>query len=113
MRNTLNKIVCGPTMILLSVMALSGCDERIVTHSERITMEVVAVHLHSKTNSKVDLRVVGQPVVYHNQRLSCSKSRAQNVVIGSKWEVLVEDFRYGDRYGSELMGTSAICDLSN
>lgn len=97
----------------LAAVMLTGCEERVVTSSKRVTMEVVGVSLKSKTNSKVDLKVVGSSQVYRDNRLSCNKSKAQNVRIGSKWDVTVEDFRYGDRYGTDVIGTSAICTLSN
>jgi len=103
-------LYCIP--IILSVL-LAGCfEERIVTKSERVTMEVVGVSLKSKSNSKVDLKVVGSSLVYHDQRLSCSRNRAENVRIGGKWDVLVEDWKQGDRYGTSLVGTSGICDKS-
>ncbi len=97
----------------LAAVMLTGCEERVVTKTERVTVEVVGVSLKSKTNSKVDLRVVGSSQVYRDNRLSCNKSKAGNVKIGSKWDVTVEDFRYGDRYGTDVLGTSAICDKSN
>lgn len=113
MRDTINKILCSPAMMLLSVMALHGCDKYEVTSSQRVTVEVIDVHLRSKTNSKVDLKVVGQPATYYNERLSCNRTKAKNVKIGSRWDVVVEDYKWGDRYGSRLVGTSAICDKSN
>ncbi|MNB75752.1 hypothetical protein D3C75_224050 [compost metagenome] len=92
---------------------LSGCEEKAITDSRRITMEVVGVTLKSKSNSKVDLKVVGAPTTYYNERLRCRKSMASNVKIGSKWDVTVQDYKWGDNYGSELVGVDAICDLSN
>lgn len=97
----------------LAAVMLTGCEERVVTKTERVTVEVVGVSLKSKTNSKVDLKVVGSSLVYRDNRLSCSKSKAQNVRIGSKWDVTVEDYRYGDRYGSDVLATRSICDKSN
>lgn len=91
---------------------LVGCEERVVTKTERVTMEVVAVTLKSKTNSKVDLKVVGTSMVYRDNRLSCNKSKAENVQVGSLWDVVVEDYRRGDDYGTDLKGTDAICTLS-
>ena len=105
--------VLGTMGLAILLVSLTGCDEYVVTKSERITMEVVGVTLRSKSNSKVDLKVVGQPVTYYNERLSCSKTKARNVRIGSKWDVVVEDYKWGDRYGSRLRGTDAICTLSN
>lgn len=102
-------LYCVP--ILLSLM-LMGCEERVVTKSDRVTMEVVGVSLKSKSNSKVDLKVVGTSLVYYDNSLSCSRSRAEYVRIGSRWDVTVEDWRQGDRYGTTLAGTSAICDKS-
>lgn len=97
----------------LSAALLTGCEERVVTHSELVTVEVVSVYLTTKTNSKVDLKVVGKNLTYRDNRLSCSKDKARNVRIGSKWDVWVEDYKRGDRYGSDVLGTSAICDKSN
>lgn len=97
----------------LSAALLTGCEERVVTKTERVTVEVVGVSLKSKTNSKVDLKVVGSSLVYRDNRLSCNKRKAGNVKIGSKWDVTVEDYRYGDRYGTDVLGTKAICAKSN
>lgn len=94
------------------VAALSGCEQPVVTSSERITVEVVAVHLKSKSNSKVDLRRK-DGYVYREKRLSCSKSRARNVRIGSKWDIIEEYYtRDGEQY-MRLVGTSGICSGSN
>ena len=100
-------------VLAIAAISLVGCREYVVTKSERVTMEVVAVHLKSKTNSKVDLKVVGSPTIYRDERLSCNKSRARNVRIGSKWDVVVEDYKWGDEYGTNVRGTAAICDKSN
>ena len=105
-------LILGAGMALAAAL-LTGCEERVVTKTERVTMEVVGVSLKSKTNSKVDLRVVGTQQVYRDNRLSCNKSKASNVKIGSKWDVTVEDYRYGDRYGKDVLGTKAICEKSN
>lgn len=99
-------------VIVALLLVLTGCDERKVVKSERVTMEVVGVSLKSKTNSKVDLKIVGTSLVYRDMRLSCSRNRAENVRIGSKWDVVVEDWKQGDRYGTSVVGTSGICDKS-
>lgn len=96
-----------------AVLAVASIPEKIITHSERVTVEVVSVYLTTKTNSKVNLKVVGSSQVYRDNRLSCSKDKASNVRIGSKWDVTVEDYKRGDRYGSDVLGTSAICTKSN
>ena len=105
--------VIGLLLATSMAVMLSGCEEKVVTASKRITVEVVGVTLKSKSNSKVDLKVVGTNYVYRDERLSCSKSRASNVAVGSKWDVTQQSFRWGDRYGDELVGIRAICDLSN
>ena len=103
------------TALLIGLTFLAGCEERKVFKEERIGMEVVAVHLNTKSNSKVDLRIIGTGYVYKNQRLSCSRSKAQNVKIGSKWDVTEMTYNYPEsqRFSSELVGTSVICDRSN
>lgn len=90
-----------------------GTPEKTVTASEVVTVEVAAVHLTTKTNSSVDLKVVGRNLTYRNIGLHCSTSEAKNVRIGSKWDVWTEDYKRGDRYGTDVKGVGAICDKSN
>jgi len=99
-------------VIIFAFVGLVGCEQRVVTNTTRVTMEVMAVHLKSKKRSKVDLRIVGTSVIYKDQRLYCKKTKAAKVRIGSKWDVVVEDYRQGNRYGSDLKGVDAICVLS-
>lgn len=98
--------------LLLLALALAGCEERVITHSARVPMEVVKIKFEYKSNSKVDLRVIGTGMVYRNQRLNCSKTAAERVRMGSRWDVVVEDWKQGDRYGTTLQGVGAICRLS-
>ena len=95
------------------VALINSAPKREVIASKRVTMEVVRVSLESKSNSKVDLKVVGAPTIYRGNRLGCDKNSASNVAVGSKWDIVVEDFRRGDRYGTEVIGTAAICRKSN
>lgn len=101
----------------LALIVLIGCTpERKELFSERrITMEVVAVHPSSKTNSTVDLLEVSTGHIYRRQRLRCSNQKAKNVKIGGRWDVTEQTHRYPDsgRFTSELIGTRAICDKSN
>lgn len=94
------------------VAALSGCEKEVVTSSNRITVEVVAVHLKYKSNSKVDLRR-DDGYVYHEKRLSCNKSRARNVRVGSKWDIIEEFYTRGGENYMRLVGTQGICTGSN
>lgn len=105
--------VIGLLLATSMAVMLSGCEDKVVTASKRITVEVVDVTLKSKSNSRVDLKVVGVPTTYYGERLRCNKSMASNVKIGSKWVVTEQDFKWGDRYGTELVGVDGICDLSN
>jgi len=100
-------------LILMMTVLLAGCfEERIVTSSKVVTMEVVSVTLRNKSHSTVNLKVIGANQVYTDQRLSCRRSEAERVKIGSKWDVHVEEFKRGDRYGTTVLGTHAICTLS-
>lgn len=105
--------VIGLLLATSMAVMLSGCEPKVITNTRSLTMEVVGVTLKSKSNSRVDLKVVGVPTTYYGERLRCNKSMASNVKIGSKWVVTEQDFKWGDRYGSELVGVDAICDLSN
>lgn len=98
--------------VLAVALTLVGCEERVVTSTKTVTMEVVNVDLRSKRNSKVDLKVVGTWLVYDGERLRCRKDEARKVRIGSKWDVVVENYRYGNRHGTELKGVDAICTKS-
>lgn len=101
--------------LLGSALLLSGCEKPEKLAERRITVEVTHVKLTSKSNSKVDLRDVKTGKGYWEQRLSCSRSKAQNVEIGSKWDVTEIDYVLPEskRYYSELVDTKAICTLSN
>ena len=105
----MNKLIC----LLLVSLSLAGCFEKPeVLSTSVVVMEVVNVNLRSKRNSTVDLKVVGTGIVYRGERLRCPRSDASNVKISSKWDVHVQEFKQGDRYGTELLGVDAICDLS-
>ena len=101
--------------LMASAILLSGCEKPQKLDERRITVEVTHVKLTSKSNSKVDLRDVKTGRGYFGQRLSCSRSKAQNVQIGSKWDVTEIDYVLPEskRYYSELVDTKAICTLSN
>lgn len=83
--------------------------EKVIAHSKVVTMEVARVELRSKTNSVIDLKVVGLPTVYRDQHVWCSKREAETIRIGSRWDVTVQDYKRGDRYGTELVGLRSIC----
>ncbi|QNO00641.1 hypothetical protein QGX17_gp075 [Pseudomonas phage phiPsa381] len=101
--------------LLLATISLTGCEEAKLLSEKRTTMVVESVYLTSKSNSKVTLREVESGYVWKDQRLSCSRPRARNVVIGSKWDVVEQAYVYPEsqRYFSQLVGVSAICDKSN
>lgn len=100
-------------ILLLVVLGLTGCfEKREVIKTERVTMEVVSVQPKSKHKSRVSLKVVGVNQVYTDLRLGCRRGEAAKVKIGSKWDVYVEDFKQGDKYGSTVLGVKAICTLS-
>lgn len=103
------------TLILSCAALLSGCEQPVKIDERRITVEVTHVKLSSKTNSKVDLRDVKTGKGYWAQRLSCSRSKAENVEIGRLWDVTEVDYVYPEskRYYSELVGIAAICTKSN
>lgn len=99
--------------LLLVAVLLTGCFEEPEILSESVvTMEVVNVTLRNKRRSQVDLKVVGNSHVYYDNRLHCGRVEAGNVKIGSKWDVHVQEFKQGDRYGTELLGVEAICTKS-
>lgn len=101
--------------LVVATLALGGCEEAKLLSEKRTTMVVESVYLTSKSNSKVNLREVESGYVWKDQRLSCSRSKAKNVVIGSKWDVVEQFYVYPEsqRYFSHLAGVSGICDKSN
>lgn len=105
----MKRLIC----LLLVTVSLAGCFEKAEVLSEKlITMQVVDVNIRSKSNSTVDLLVVGTKFIYRGQRLSCSGSWASEVKIGSKWDVWVQEYKQGDDYYTKLLGVSGICDKS-
>lgn len=92
------------------IMAMQTPKE--VTHTERRSMEVVRVDLRPKTNSTIDLKVIGVPTVYRDQHVWCSRHEAERIQVGSHWDVVVQNYKRGDRYGTELVGLEAICERS-
>jgi hypothetical protein len=98
-------------VVLLTSLALSGCEQREVFSEKQLTMTVESVKLTSKSNSKVTLRDDASGQVYSDNRLSCNRTRASRVVIGSKWVVTEVTYVYPEsrRYTSELVGTRGIC----
>jgi hypothetical protein len=102
-------------MTLAAAVMLAGCESREDFDQRRITVKVESVYLTSKTNSKVNLRDIKTGQLYENNRLSCSKTKAQNVKIGSLWDVTEKTYIYrkSNRFSTELVGTPAICDKSN
>lgn len=102
-------------VLIIATISLVGCEEAKLLSEKRTTMVVESVHLTSKTNSKVTLREVEGGYVWKDQRLSCSRSYARNVQVGSKWEVVEQAYVYPEsqRYFSRLVGTDAICTKSN
>lgn len=111
----MNKRLIILAAFLAVASSLTGCEERQVYSEKRLTVEVTYVKLTSKSNSKVDLRDVETGEGFFEQRLSCSRQKAQNVVVGSKWDVTEITYVYPEskRYTSELVGTKAICERSN
>lgn len=101
--------------LIMVTISLAGCEEAKLMSEKRTTIVVESVYLTSKSNSKVTLREVESGYVWKDQRLSCSRSRARNVVIGSKWDVVEQAYVYPEsqRYFSRLVGTDAICTKSN
>lgn len=96
------------------LILLAGCEKREVFGERRITVQVVGLYLTSKTNSKVHLQDVKTHERYDGNRLSCSRSRAEKVKIGSLWDVTEVTYVYPEsqRYSTTLVGTAAICDKS-
>jgi hypothetical protein len=102
-------------VLIMATISLAGCEQPNLLSEKRTTMVVESVYLTSKSNSKVTLREVKSGYVWKDQRLSCSRSKAQNVVIGSKWDVTEQAYVYPEsqKYFSRLVGTDAICTKSN
>lgn len=103
-----------PVVLLLALATLAGCEQREIYGERRLAVEVESVRLSSKSNSKVTLRDLKTGTRYVDQRLSCSKSKAKNVRIGSRWDVTEITYLYPEsrRFSTELVGTKAICTLS-
>ncbi|WVS24573.1 membrane protein [Pseudomonas phage Psxphi15] len=101
--------------LIMATISLTGCEEAKLLSEKRTTMVVESVYLTSKSNSKVTLREVESGYVWKNQSLSCSRSRASNVEVGSKWDVVERVYVYPEsqRYFSRLVGVDAICTKSN
>lgn len=101
--------------LIMATISLAGCEEPKLLSEKRTTMVVESVYLTSKSNSKVNLREVESGYLWKDQRLSCSRSYARNVQVGSKWDVVEQSYVYPEsqRYFSRLVGVDAICDKSN
>jgi hypothetical protein len=101
--------------LLVALVLLSGCERPEWYSEQRYAMTVVNVYLTSKSNSKVTLRNDSTGHIYQPARLSCNRSSAEKVVIGSKWDVTEVTYFYPEskRYVIELAGTPAICTKSN
>jgi hypothetical protein len=102
-------------LVLAASMALVGCDEAIKISEKRITVEVVSVRVSSKSNSKVTLREIPFGYIWKEQRLSCSSTKARNVKIGKKWELVEARYEYREskEQFSRLLGVPGICTQSN
>lgn len=98
--------------ILALTAALAGCEQPVVTSSERITVEVVNVHVKYKSSSTVDVRRA-DGYVYREKPLGCTRDRARNVRIGSKWSIIEEYYTYKGEDFMRLVGTKGICSGSN
>lgn len=102
-------------LVLAASMALAGCDEAIKISEKVTTVVVTNVSIRSKSNSTVTLREVVSGYVWENQRLSCSGSKARNVKIGKKWDMVEARYEYSEskRQVSRLLNVSSICTKSN
>jgi hypothetical protein len=102
------------SVLILALLTLAGCEQREQYSERRVAMEVINVKLTSKSNSKVDLRELASGQVHRGLRLSCSRSKAERVRIGSKWEVSEITYLYPEsrRFETQIVGTPAICDKS-
>lgn len=98
-------------LLVLPLFLLFGCEQREPIETKQMTVEVVSVHLSSKSNSKVTLRDVATGTVYDNQRLSCTKNKASNVKIGSKWDVYADRYRFRGAIYTDI-AARGICTLS-
>ena len=110
----MKRVLLG-TLVLSAALLLGGCEEAVKHSERRVVMTVESVYLTSKPNSKVTLREDVAGTIHKNERLSCSRSRASNVKIGSKWDVTEIIYVYPEKqeYFSRLVGTDAICTKSN
>lgn len=109
----IGSIIAGSVLgigLVQLIMALQVPKE--ITHREVKTMEVTGVNLRSKSKSTVDLKVVGGNTVYSQQRVYCRRYEAENIRVGSRWDVVIQDYKRGDRHGTELVGLEPICTLS-
>ena len=102
-------------LVLAASMALAGCDEAIKIAEKRTTVVVTHVSIRSKSNSTVTLREVPYGYVWESQRLSCSGSKARNVKIGKKWDMIEARYEYKEskQQFSRLLNVSSICTKSN
>jgi hypothetical protein len=93
---------------------LAGCEQREQYSERRVAMEVINVTLSSKQNSKVDLRELASGQVHRGLRLSCNRTQAARIRIGSLWDVSEVTYLYPEskRFTTQILGTPAICDLS-
>lgn len=96
------------------LFVLAGCEKREEYSERRVAMEVINVTLSSKSNSKVDLRELASGQVHRGLRLNCNRTKAKRVKIGSKWDIseMTYLYRASGRFTTQILGTPAICDLS-
>lgn len=104
----------GLIAILAAAALLVGCEQPKEHSSRRVTMTVESVHLSSKTNSKVTLREDRTGITHQRVRLGCSRQKAKNVKVGSKWDVTEVTYVYPEKqtYFTRLEGTKSICTKS-
>lgn len=101
--------------IIVAALLLTGCEQPKEYSSRRVTMTVESVQISSKTNSKVTLRENMSGIVHQRVSLRCSRQKAKNVKIGSKWDVTEVTYVYPEKqtYFTRLEGTKSICTRSN
>lgn len=101
-------------VLVMATISLVGCERAEKFSEQKLTMSVEAVHLSSKSNSKVVLRDVKTGRV-QTAPLSCPRSQAENVKLNSLWDItevtLVK--RSAMEFSTVLVGTRAICTISN
>lgn len=98
-------------VLVLLALALAGCfEDRIVTHETVVGMEIVAVREGHKGYAIIDLKVIGTNSYYRDRSLGCSYSKLKYKAVGTKWDIVTQDFKQGDRYGTQLRGLNGICD---